>query len=319
MIDTARTSAENSLLTIRDLRVAYPGRGFRRRPVEILHGVSIDVRAGETVGLVGESGSGKSTLGRAALGLAPVTGGSITLDGEDITHAPRARRRALAVDLQVIFQDPYSSLSPALTIGDTLAEPLRARGVSSKDAARKVRDLLDLVHLPTDAMHRLPREFSGGQRQRVAIARAIALEPRLIVCDEPVSALDLTTQARILDLLLEVQARTGVAYLFVSHDLNVVRVLCHRVAVMRAGEIVEWGDGDTVTSNPTHPYTRRLLLASPVADPAAQAERRALLQSAALDSAADEPDQEDLHDTRSLALTQRRQSRTRGRRRAERS
>ena len=148
------------------------------------------------------------------------------------------------VDLQVIFQDPYSSLSPALTVGDTLAEPLRARGVSSKDAARKVRDLLDLVHLPSDAAHRLPREFSGGQRQRVAIARAIALEPRLIVCDEPVSALDLTTQARILELLLEVQARTGVAYLFVSHDLNVVRVLCHRVAVMRAGEIVEWGDGD---------------------------------------------------------------------------
>lgn len=286
MTDTTSTPAETSLLTIRDLHVAYPGRGFRRRPVEILHGVSMDVRAGETVGLVGESGSGKSTLGRAVLGLAPVTGGSITFDGEDIAHASRARRRALAVDLQVIFQDPYSSLSPALSIGDTLAEPLRARGVGSKDAARKVRDLLDLVHLPADAAHRLPREFSGGQRQRVAIARAIALEPRLIVCDEPVSALDLTTQARILDLLLEVQARTGVAYLFVSHDLNVVRVLCHRVAVMRAGEIVEWGDGDAVTSNPTHPYTRRLLLASPVADPATQAERRALLQSAALVSAA---------------------------------
>ena len=195
--------------------------------------MSLDVRAGETVGLVGESGSGKSTLGRAALGLAPVTGGTITLDGEDIAHATRARRRELAVDLQVIFQDPYSSLSPSLTVGDTLAEPLRARGVGSKEAARRVRDLLDLVHLPADAAHRLPREFSGGQRQRVAIARAIALEPRLIVCDEPVSALDLTTQARILELLLEVQVRTGVAYLFVSHDLNVVRVLCHRVAVMR--------------------------------------------------------------------------------------
>jgi peptide/nickel transport system ATP-binding protein len=286
MTDTASTPAGTSLLAIRDLHVAYPGRGFRRHPVEILHGVSLDVRAGETVGLVGESGSGKSTLGRAALGLAPVTGGSITLDGEDISHASRARRRALAVDLQVIFQDPYSSLSPALTIGDTLAEPLRARGVSSKDAARRVRDLLDLVHLPADAAHRLPREFSGGQRQRVAIARAIALEPRLIVCDEPVSALDLTTQARILELLLEVQARTGVAYLFVSHDLNVVRVLCHRVAVMRAGEIVEWGDGDTVTSNPHHPYTRKLLLASPVADPATQAERRALLHAAALDATA---------------------------------
>ena len=274
--DTRRRGpGDRPLLDIRDLRVAYPGRGLRRKPIEILHGVSLDVRAGETVGLVGESGSGKSTLGRAALGLAPVTGGTITLDGEDIAHATRARRRELAVDLQVIFQDPYSSLSPSLTVGDTLAEPLRARGVGSKEAARRVRDLLDLVHLPPDAAHRLPREFSGGQRQRVAIARAIALEPRLIVCDEPVSALDLTTQARILELLLEVQVRTGVAYLFVSHDLNVVRVLCHRVAVMRGGEIVEWGDGDTVTSTPSHPYTQRLLLASPVANPTIQAERRA--------------------------------------------
>ncbi|WP_417510049.1 ATP-binding cassette domain-containing protein [Microbacterium sp.] len=317
-IATNAPTEDHPLLEIRDLRVAYPGRGFRKRPIEILHGVSLDVRAGETVGLVGESGSGKSTLGRATLGLAPVTGGSITLDGEEIAHASRARRRALSVDLQVIFQDPYSSLSPSLTIGDTLAEPLRARGVSGKDAARKVRDLLDMVHLPVDAAERLPREFSGGQRQRVAIARAVALEPRLIVCDEPVSALDLTTQARILDLLLEVQERTGVAYLFVSHDLNVVRVLCHRVAVMRAGEIVECGDGDIVTSNPTHPYTRRLLLASPVADPATQAERRTLLQSTALNSAAPEPDQKELHDTRSFALTQRSQPRSRGRRRSQR-
>jgi len=283
MTRSAVNAAEQgrALLDIRDLRVAYPGRGLRHKPVEILHGVSLDVRPGETVGLVGESGSGKSTLGRAVLGLAPVTGGTIALDGEDIAHAPRARRRTLAVDLQVIFQDPYSSLSPSLTVGDTLSEPLRARGISARDASGRVRDLLDLVHLPADAAHRLPREFSGGQRQRVAIARAIALEPRLIVCDEPVSALDLTTQARILELLLEVQERTGVAYLFVSHDLNVVRVLCHRVAVMRRGEIVEWGDGDAVTSHPSHPYTRRLLLASPVADPTIQAERRRELQSAA--------------------------------------
>ncbi len=267
------TAVRESLLDVRDLRVAYKGRAFRP-PVEVLHGINIDVRAGETVGLVGESGSGKSTLGRAVLGLAPVTGGSIVFDGEDISHASRARRRALAADLQVIFQDPYSSLSPSLTIGDTLSEPLRARGMSRGDAMRRVSELLDLVHLPSDAARRLPREFSGGQRQRVAIARALALEPRLIVCDEPVSALDLTTQERILELLLEVQRRTGVAYLFVSHDLSVVRVLCHRVAVMRGGEIVEWGDGDHVTSTPTHPYTQRLLLAAPVADPHQQAQRR---------------------------------------------
>ena len=268
------------LLDVRDLRVAYPGHGLRRRAHEVLHGVSIDVQPGETVGLVGESGSGKSTLGRAVLGLAPVTGGSIRLDGEEIAQATRARRRQLAADLAVVFQDPYGSLSPAMTIGDTLTEPLRARGVTARDAQRKVGELLDLVHLPTDAARRLPREFSGGQRQRVAIARALALDPRLIVCDEPVSALDLTTQARILELLREVQARTGVAYLFVSHDLAVIRVLCHRVAVMRGGEIVETGDGATVTSTPAHPYTQQLLLASPVADPAAQAERRALLSAA---------------------------------------
>lgn len=273
-------TATAPLLDVRDLRVAYPGHGLRRRAHEVLHGVSIDVRPGETVGLVGESGSGKSTLGRAVLGLAPVTGGSIRLDGEEIAQATRARRRQLAADLAVVFQDPYGSLSPAMTIGDTLTEPLRARGVTARDAQRKVSELLDLVHLPTDAARRLPREFSGGQRQRVAIARALALDPRLIVCDEPVSALDLTTQARILELLREVQARTGVAYLFVSHDLAVIRVLCHRVAVMRGGEIVETGDGATVTSTPAHPYTQQLLLASPVADPAAQAERRALLSAA---------------------------------------
>lgn len=262
-----------SLLDIRDLRVAYRGRGLRRS-AEVLHGVDISVMPGETVGLVGESGSGKSTLGRAVLGLAPVTGGSIRFDGEEISHASRPRRRALAADLQVVFQDPYSSLSPSLTIGDTLAEPLRARGSSRHDANHRVSELLDLVNLPSDAARRLPREFSGGQRQRVAIARALALEPRLIVCDEPVSALDLTTQTRILDLLLEVQERTGVAYLFISHDLSVVRVMCHRVAVMRHGDIVEWGDGETVTTSPSHPYTQRLLLAAPVADPATQAARR---------------------------------------------
>jgi len=264
-----------SLLQIEQLRIAYPGRGLRRRPVEILHGVDLDIRAGETVGLVGESGSGKSTLGRAVLGLAPVTGGRIEFDGEDVAHASARRRRELAGDIQAVFQDPYSSLSPSLTIGDTLAEPLRARGIGAKAAARRISELLDLVCLPSDASERLPREFSGGQRQRIAIARALALEPRLIVCDEPVSALDLTTQAAILELFLEVQSRTGVAYLFVSHDLNVVRVLSHRVAVMRGGEIIESGDGDAVTSHPSHPYTQRLLLASPVADPQEQARRRA--------------------------------------------
>jgi ABC-type glutathione transport system ATPase component len=264
-----------TLLDVRDLDVTYRSRGLRRRSFQALQSVSLDVRPGETVGLVGESGSGKSTIGRAILGMAPVSAGRIEFDGRDVTHLSRRRRRALASDIQVVFQDPYSSLSPSLTIGDTLAEPLRARGASRAESSRRIRELLDLVHLPVDALHRMPREFSGGQRQRIAIARALALQPRFIVCDEPVSALDLTTQARVLDLFIEVQERTGVAYLFISHDLDVVRVMSHRIAVMYRGEIVERGDGDQVSTNPQHPYTRRLLLASPVADPVAQRERRA--------------------------------------------
>jgi ABC-type glutathione transport system ATPase component len=269
------------LLAVDDLVVEYPARGVRRRPFRALAGVSIDIRPGETVGLVGESGSGKSTLGRAVLGLAPVTAGRVRFSGRDISHLPRSERRALASEIQVVFQDPYSSLNPSLTIERTLTEPLLVQNMPKKDAAARVRNLLDQVKLPRDALTRLPREFSGGQRQRIAIARALALQPRLVVCDEPVSALDLSTQARVLDLFKEIQETTGVAYLFISHDLTVVRHLSHRVAVMYQGEIVEYGDGSEVTARPSHPYTQRLLLASPVPDPARQekrrVERRALL------------------------------------------
>jgi len=263
-----------SLLDIRDLVVEYPVKGFRATPFRVLHGVSLDVRPGETVGLVGESGSGKTTLGRAVLGLAPVTSGGITYDGREISGLSRRERRGLAGEIQVVFQDPYTSLNPSLTIEQILTEPLVVRQVRPQDAAARVRRLLDQVGLPSDARSRLPREFSGGQRQRIAIARALALEPRLIVCDEPVSALDLSTQARVLDLLLEIQDRTGVAYLFVSHDLTVIRHMSHRVAVMRRGEIVEWGDCDQVTARPSHPYTQQLLLAAPVPDPDRQEQRR---------------------------------------------
>lgn len=264
-----------SLLDVQDLVVEYPGKGLRAKGFQALKGVSLDIRRGETVGLVGESGSGKTTLGRAVLGLAPVTGGSIVYDGRDISHLNSRERRGLASEIQVVFQDPYSSLNPSLTIEQILAEPLTARGVAAKEAKTRVRDLLDRVGLPADAARRLPREFSGGQRQRVAIARALALDPKLIVCDEPVSALDLSTQARVLDLFIEIQERTGVAYLFISHDLAVVRHISHRVAVMYHGEIVENGEGDQVTARPEHPYTQRLFLAAPVPNPDEQAERRA--------------------------------------------
>ena len=263
------------LLEITDLVVEYPGKGFRAEPFRALKGVSLDILPGETVGLVGESGSGKTTLGRAALGLAPVTEGTIRFDGRDISHLSRRERRPLSADIQVVFQDPYSSLNPSMTIEQILTEPLTAAGVGLREARDRVRELLDQVGLPADARSRLPREFSGGQRQRVAIARALALRPRLIVCDEPVSALDLSTQARVLDLFIDIQERTGVAYLFVTHDLAVVRHVSHRVAVMYRGEIVESGEADQVTARPEHPYTQRLFMAAPIPDPDRQEERRA--------------------------------------------
>ncbi|MHC5257662.1 ATP-binding cassette domain-containing protein [Streptomyces sp. UC4497] len=262
------------LLDIRELRVTYPGRGFRARSNEVLHGVSLRAHQGETLGVVGQSGSGKTTLGRAVLGLVAPSGGRIHLRGQDITRAARRERRALARDIQVVFQDPYSSLNPALAIGDILSEPLRAQGVETRQARSRIAELLDQVGLPRDAAQRLPREFSGGQRQRVAIARALAPGPSLMVCDEPVSALDPTTQARVLDLFVDIQERTGVAYLFISHDLAVIRYVSHRVGVMRDGELVETGPTGRVTSSPQHPYTQTLLLAAPVADPVEQRKRR---------------------------------------------
>jgi peptide/nickel transport system ATP-binding protein len=273
--DTARSGTGEPLLTVDNLVVEYPGKGFRAAPFRALENVSIQIGYGETLGLVGESGSGKTTLGRALLGLAPVTEGVLTFEGKDISHARRRQRRALSRDLQVVFQDPYTSLNPSMTVGDILAEPLTVQGKTGADARKRVREVLDEVGLPLDTIDRLPREFSGGQRQRVAIARALALSPKLIVCDEPVSALDLSTQARVLDLFLQIQKDTGVSYLFVSHDLDVVRHISHRVAVMYRGEIVEQGVAEQVTSQPEHPYTQRLLLASPVPDPDRQEQRRA--------------------------------------------
>lgn len=264
----------SALLEVTNLDVTYPAKGFGKEGFKALHSVSINVGKGETLGLVGESGSGKTTLGRAILGLAPVSAGTINFDGQDISHAGRKQRRLLSRDLQVVFQDPYTSLNPSMDVGQILAEPLQIQGMEGAVARARIAELLDQVGLPMDASDRRPREFSGGQRQRVAIARALALSPKLIVCDEPVSALDLTTQARILDLFLQIQRDTGVSYLFVSHDLDVVRHISHRVAVMYKGEIVEQGDSQQVTVNPQHPYTQRLLMASPVPDPDRQAARR---------------------------------------------
>ncbi|MUN08622.1 ATP-binding cassette domain-containing protein [Agromyces luteolus] len=260
------------LLRINDLVVEF-GRSRWSR-FRALDSVSLDIHPGETVGLVGESGSGKTTLGRAVLGLAPVTAGTVAFEGRDITRLPRRARRELANDIQVVFQDPYGSLSSTMSVQEILTEPLRASGIGRSDSIQRVRTLLDQVGLPANSGQRYPNEFSGGQRQRIAIARALAIRPRLIVCDEPVSALDLSTQARVLDLLRQIQDDTGVAYLFVSHDLAVVRHLSHRVAVMYRGQIVESGNASTVTRTPSNPYTQRLLLSSPIPDLNRQRERR---------------------------------------------
>ncbi|MET9342588.1 dipeptide ABC transporter ATP-binding protein [Nonomuraea sp. NPDC003804] len=264
-------NATAPLLEVDRLCVDFPQRGRRTPPLRVLREVSLALTAGETLGLVGESGSGKTTLGRAVLGLAPVTSGSIRFDGR-----PLAPRRARARDVQAVFQDPYSSLNPAMRIHDILVEPLLVTAEhTAADADKRIRSLLDRVGLPAGTGERRARELSGGQRQRVAIARALALGPRLIICDEPVSALDVSTQAQVLDLLVEIQRDTGVAYLFISHDLAVVRHISDRVAVMSQGRIVEIGDAEQVTTDPRDPYTRRLLLSALVPDPEEQAARRA--------------------------------------------
>ncbi|HEX2916093.1 MAG TPA: ABC transporter ATP-binding protein [Chloroflexia bacterium] len=265
---------ETSLLEIRDLEIQYRRR--RSDPVlKASNGVSLEMAPGTTLGLVGESGSGKSTIAKAILGLAPVHSGTIRLAGKDITHLDRKDRRNLSRNLQVVFQDPNSSLNPYLTVGRSLAEPLQAHG--EKDRAtiqRRVGEALERVGLGKEAASRFPSQFSGGQRQRIAIARALMLDPELVICDEAVSALDLSVQAQILNLLLELQKDQGLSYLFISHDISVVRFISDQVAVLYRGQVLETGATLTVTENPGHPYTRELVNSAPVADPQVQRARR---------------------------------------------
>ncbi|MEN3280298.1 MAG: hypothetical protein V7607_1438 [Solirubrobacteraceae bacterium] len=263
------------LLDVRDLTVEYH-RGRRTPPLRALDHVSFDLAPGETLGLVGESGSGKSTLGNAVLGLVPTRGGSIAFDGQEITHADRRERRRLSQHLQVVFQDPYSSLNSSRTIGQALAEPLLVhRRLGRTETSAQIASMLSRVGLSPDAADRYPAQFSGGQRQRIAIARALMLYPKLVICDEAVSALDLSVQAQVLNLLLDLQRDLGLSYLFISHDLEVVRHVSHRIAVIHRGRIVETGSAERVYERPNDPYTQALLAASPLPDPEAQRARRA--------------------------------------------
>ena len=261
------------LLKIEGLVVNF---GTKRKPFHAVDVVDLEIAEGETVGLVGESGSGKSTIGRAVLGLNPVSQGKVTFMGQDISHIHAKDRKDVAEHLQVVFQDPYSSLNPSLTVGEILSEPLMAKKAMSKEDARaRIQELLSRVGLPADAIDRYPSRFSGGQRQRIAIARALALSPKLVICDEPVSALDLSTQAQVLNLLAELRGKSGLAYLFIAHDLAVVKHLSQRIVVLYRGRIMEEGKASEVYNNPKHPYTKALLAAAPVPDVDEQRERRA--------------------------------------------
>ncbi|WP_116948278.1 ATP-binding cassette domain-containing protein [Jiangella endophytica] len=262
----------SGLLEIQDLRVEFAGRRRHDAGVLAADGVSLRIDDAETLGLVGESGSGKSTIGNAVLGLVKPAAGRILFRGQDVTHATTRERRRLGQHIQVVFQDPYSSLNPSRTIGQTLGEQLRlVRGLDRRTTRIHVENVLRQVGMPADTMSRYPAEFSGGQRQRIAIARALVMEPDLVICDEPTSALDLSVQAQILNLLLDLQARLGLGYLFISHDIDVVRHMSHRVAVLLHGRVVEQGPAEGVTRHPDHEYTRTLVAAVPSVDVAAEA------------------------------------------------
>jgi oligopeptide transport system ATP-binding protein len=273
-------STDGALLSVTDMHKHFPvkqGLLIERQVGEVraVDGVSFEIREGETLGLVGESGSGKSTTGYCILRLLEPTSGSVRFQGKELTELGREDIRRMRREMQIVFQDPYASLDPRMTVGDIVAEPLVVHRVGDRRRRREtVRELLDVVGFNPSFTNRYPHEFSGGQRQRIGIARALALNPKLIVCDEPVSALDVSIQAQILNLLKDLQRDFGLTYLFIAHDLAVVRAMSDRIAVMNKGKLVEIGAAEEVYTNPKDEYTQALLAAVPIPDPRAMKERK---------------------------------------------
>ncbi len=284
----------DELVKVENLKVYFPIHSglFQREVghVRAVDDISFTIRRGETFGLVGESGCGKSTTGRATIRLRVPTAGTVGFDGHDLSTLKSDDLRRLRRRMQIIFQDPYSSLNPRMTVDSIISEPLETHGLGSKGSrSGRVSELLELVGLNPNYANRYPHEFSGGQRQRIGVARALAVEPEFIVCDEPISALDVSIQAQVLNLLIELREKFGLTYLFIAHDLSVVRHISDRVAVMYLGKIVEIGEPDTVYAAPGHPYTRALLSAVPIPDPKLERKRRRVILTGDVPSPANPP------------------------------
>ena len=278
--------AENNvpLLKVEHLHKEFPtgsgflGGKFSKKVVSAVNDLSFEIHAGETFGLVGESGCGKSTTGRAIMHLDPPTSGKVYFEGKDISKMSKKELKAMRREMQFIFQDPYASLNPRMTIGEIVSEPMVIHGIGTpEERIERVRELLEVVGLNPEHINRYPHEFSGGQRQRVGIARSFILRPKLIICDEPVSALDVSIQAQVLNLLKDLQKKYGTAYLFIAHDLSVVQHISDRVAVMYLGKMVELSDWKSLYAEPNHPYTQALLSAVPIPDPDVQKNRKRII------------------------------------------
>jgi oligopeptide transport system ATP-binding protein len=275
-------TAGDTLVSVRNLVKYFPINAgvFSRHVADVkaVDGIDFDIKRGETLGLVGESGSGKTTAGRVILRLTPATAGEVDFEGVNILNLNRHDLRSLRKEMQIIFQDPYASLNPRMTVGDIIREPLGIHNIAhGKAAEARTQELLSLVGLQPYHANRYPHEFSGGQRQRIGIARALAVNPKFIVCDEPVSALDVSIQAQVINLLADLQKQLGLTYLFIAHDLSVVRHISNRVAVMYVGKLVELADRDQLYLNPLHPYTQALLSAIPIPDPSVEARHKRII------------------------------------------